>query len=379
VNPETLVVRKEGNSYFVFDVSTGKVQKHSHLPEGYTGRVVDNLPVKNSLSAPLKLYIDVTNRCNLTCRHCLSSSGMGRGDEISWELLSDIIDWCHDRGVFRIKFGGGEPLVYPHFWDAAKKASEFMAVSTSSNGVLVTPEIASKIRDHKIKISISFDGDEKKHDWLRGPGVYNRAVNALRLLKTAGAKVSMRATMFDSKFYSNLDTVDHLVGIASELDVPLKLIRAKACGRSLENQLGMVNPTKAYFDLAAKVKKLSGVDVEVEGILCSESDESDFMFDNFFDCGAGTRDLRIGPDLVAAPCAFLEEYYLAGKINNVSDMDKIWRYSPALEKLRDVFQNPNEHCSNCHRKWACNGGCRNLALAAGRGDSGVDPCCPMGH
>lgn len=375
----TSIVRKEGSSYFVFDVLTGSLQKLSRLPDDYTGRIVDNLPVSNSLSAPLKLYIDVTNRCNLACRHCLSSSGMGRGNEISWSLLSDIIDWCHDRGVFRIKFGGGEPLVYPHFWDAAKKANEFMAVSTSSNGVLVTPEVAAKIRDHKIKISISFDGNKKKHDWLRGPGVYDRAVNALRLLKEAGAKVSMRATMFDSKFYSNLDTVDHLIEISSEVGVPLKLIRAKACGRSLENQLGMVNPTKAYFDLAEKVKNVTNADVEVEGILCSEDGESDFMFDNFFDCGAGTRDLRIGPDLVAAPCAFLEEYYLAGKINNVSDMDKIWRNSPALIKLREVYQNPNESCSNCRRKWGCNGGCRNLALAAGRGDNGVDPCCPMGH
>lgn len=376
MKPNRLIVRKEGVEYLVFDVASNKIRKCTDLPSGFSGNVIENDPVQNSPSAPLKLYIDITNRCNIACSHCLSASGSGCTDEISWPILNGILDWCLKKGVFRIKLGGGEPLIHPNFWDVSKKVSEYMTVSTSSNGILVDEKVAQRIKDYDIKISISMDGDEAKHDLIRGRGVYKRAVNALKLLRSVNANVSIRFTMFDSATYSNIDTIDSLISLSQSLDVPLKIIRGKSCGRSIENNLGMVKPTKKYFELAEKIKNTSA-DVEVEGILCSDATENDYLYKNFFDCGAGTRDLRIGPNLMASPCAFLEEYYPVGKVNTYEDLDNIWANSPSLVQLRKVFLTPNQQCKSCCRKWQCNGGCRNLVLAAGRPENGVDPCCPI--
>lgn len=57
-----------------------------------------------------------TNRCNCHCKFCFSSGAKSSsGPELSYEQWSGIIeDLVKNRGITKVNFVGGEPLLYPH-------------------------------------------------------------------------------------------------------------------------------------------------------------------------------------------------------------------------------------------------------------------------
>ena len=62
--------------------------------------------------------IVLTRECNLRCNFCyVKSAGYMPEDNISYENLKKIVDFCSESKVKYIFFTGGEPLLYPHLID----------------------------------------------------------------------------------------------------------------------------------------------------------------------------------------------------------------------------------------------------------------------
>ena len=57
-------------------------------------------------------FIEITNKCNLLCKHCFNSSGSIKNEEIALKTLEDIIDKIIDKGVDVITITGGEVQLY---------------------------------------------------------------------------------------------------------------------------------------------------------------------------------------------------------------------------------------------------------------------------
>ena len=118
-----------------------------------------------ALSAPLKLVIDLTSRCNLRCAYCCFFS---RPDESEKSVLPPerwvaLIDEAGRNGVFSVTLRGGEALLSPAF-DAVLSAviRNKMRFSLLTNGKIFTPELAARFvatgRCDLVKISL--DGRE---------------------------------------------------------------------------------------------------------------------------------------------------------------------------------------------------------------------------
>ena len=56
--------------------------------------------------------IEITNRCNLRCVHCGSSSGSAREDEMSTGELMRVVDEVGEMGCEAVTLLGGEPLLH---------------------------------------------------------------------------------------------------------------------------------------------------------------------------------------------------------------------------------------------------------------------------
>ena len=67
------------------------------------------------LCAPVNVTWEITAKCNLHCRHCLSA-GMTPTDaaELNFEQCCAFIDELDRMEVFQINFGGGEPFLSGH-------------------------------------------------------------------------------------------------------------------------------------------------------------------------------------------------------------------------------------------------------------------------
>ena len=143
-----------------------------------------------ALSAPLRLVIDLTSRCNLRCAYCCFFS---RPDEsvradLPPERWVELIDEAGRCGVLRVTLRGGEALLSPAF-DAVLAACirNNMRFTLLTNGKIFTPELAARFaatgRCDRVKISL--DGREQIHDRLRGPGSHRAALAAIEAVRKA--------------------------------------------------------------------------------------------------------------------------------------------------------------------------------------------------
>src|SRR5262249_20997344 len=70
-----------------------------------------------------ELWIQINNACNLTCTHCLVSSGPGGAPGIAPGLLRRTVDRAAQLGLERLYITGGEPFLRRDIFDLAEHAT----------------------------------------------------------------------------------------------------------------------------------------------------------------------------------------------------------------------------------------------------------------
>ncbi len=139
-----------------------------------------------------------TRTCNLKCRHCYSESDSKKYDELSTREAKQFIDDLAEFKVPVLLFSGGEPLVRPDFFELAQYASERgIRTTISTNGTLITPEVARRIKNIGVGyVGISLDGIGEVNDEFRGrKGAFEAALNGIRNCLAVGQRVGLRFTI----------------------------------------------------------------------------------------------------------------------------------------------------------------------------------------
>ena len=137
--------------------------------------------------APRLVAWELTNRCNLRCRHCRAADA---GEAVPGELSRDealaLVDDIASLGPLTLILTGGEPLVREDFMDIVRAGvSRKLRVAVATNGTLVTEGLAREMKTEGVsRVSLSLDGpDAATHDAQRGlEGAYDMLVAAAALL-----------------------------------------------------------------------------------------------------------------------------------------------------------------------------------------------------
>jgi radical SAM protein with 4Fe4S-binding SPASM domain len=155
-------------------------------------------PVPASAHRPIVVW-NCTRRCNLSCVHCYADARAAQPDgEMGTDEGKDFIRQLADFGVPVVLFSGGEPLMHPDFLELARfAAGQGVGVVVSTNGTLITPGIATEMKDIGFReVGISLDGIGERNDMFRGKeGAYEAALNGIRYCIAAGHRVSLRMTI----------------------------------------------------------------------------------------------------------------------------------------------------------------------------------------
>ncbi|MGH6957295.1 MAG: adenosyl-hopene transferase HpnH [Caulobacteraceae bacterium] len=164
---------------------------------------------------PLVLMLEPLFRCNLACAGC---GKIDYPDEIVNQRLSvaecmAAIDEC---GAPVVSIAGGEPLLHR---DIAKIVEGYLArkkfVILCTNALLLTKKIDQFKPDPFFTWSIHLDGDEMMHDAsVCQDGVYETAVEAIKLAKSKGFQVNLNCTLFQgadpervAKFFDEMNAL----------------------------------------------------------------------------------------------------------------------------------------------------------------------------
>lgn len=145
-----------------------------------------------------------TRTCNLKCKHCYSSSESKiYENELTTEEALKFIDDLADFNVPSLLFSGGEPLIRKDFFTLAQHAVEKgIRPTLSTNGTLITPEVAQKIKDIGVGyVGISIDGLREANDHFRGvEGAFDKAIEGIRNCHAVGQRVGLRFTINKSNY-----------------------------------------------------------------------------------------------------------------------------------------------------------------------------------
>ena len=150
-------------------------------------------------TAPLKVYFDFTNRCNLNCRHCITSSSphVDTTGELSPERIISLVNEMAQLGVLELATGGGEPLFHPHWAVLFQSVTDAgMNLIVTTNGLLLTQKAIEKLKHiAPLEIRVSFDGGPALHEHVRGTNTYRRALRGLERLVANQISATARLTL----------------------------------------------------------------------------------------------------------------------------------------------------------------------------------------
>lgn len=306
------------------------------------------------LPAPFLVNLEITKRCNLRCIHCAIRETPEKYSEIIKEEFSikevkEIIDSLKSLGTKYISISGGEPFLREDIFDIIEYAKKRdLGIHISSNGTLITKEIAKKVNDLGLDaISISLDATTPTiHDKIRGVrGAFNKTVAAIRNL----VKYKSHTQVGISPIITNLNIyeLEKLVDFARDLGVDairfqpwheslgyketadildIKGERLKEIGDVMEK---IIRKTRKY-------RIYTNSDVYLRGISRYFEDKRKIKincFVGFFTCNISWKG-----DVV--PCAFIEP---VGNIRKET-FNEIWK-SKRFEEVRREIRRGN--CPKC--------------------------------
>ena len=329
------------------------------------------------LDAPICLTWELTYACNLSCVHCLSSSGRRDPRELSTAECKALIDTFERMQIFYVNIGGGEPTVRPDFWELVDYATEHhVGVKFSTNGVKIDAAVAERLAaSDYVDVQISLDGATAEvNDVVRGPGSYDTAIRAMENLHAAGFtnfKISVVMTR------ANVGQLDAFKAIADRYDAQLRITRLRPSGRGADvwDELHVTAPQQRelYDWLVA----------HGEGVLTGDSffhlaGYGDGAMPGLNLCGAGRVVCLVDPvgDVYACPFA-IHENFLAGNVRGAGGFQGVWQTSELFQDLRKP--QTGGACSQCSAYDSCRGGCMAAKFFTGLPLDGPDPECVKGH
>jgi len=164
---------------------------------------------------PLVLMLEPLFRCNLACAGC---GKIDYPDPILNQRLSvaECLEAVDECGAPVVVVAGGEPLLHREIEEiVAGIIARKKFVYLCTNALLLEKKIDLFKPNPFFAWTVHLDGDKEDHDRsVCLDGVYDKAVEALKLAKSRGFRVNINATLFDNaepeRMAAFFDTVTEL-------------------------------------------------------------------------------------------------------------------------------------------------------------------------
>lgn len=317
---------------------------------------------------PLRyLFIEITQRCNLSCLHCGSDCGPSAAEaELTteeWLSFFGALAARMDPSKFLLVLTGGEPFVRPEFDRIMEGlAANHLTWGMVSNGYAVTRSNMAKAMGCGLSsMTISLDGLGASHNWLRGrPDAFRRACRGIEQALAADLPFFDVVTCVHP---GNLDELPAVFELLKRMGVRAWRLfaifpkgRAKDDARLLLDAAGY----RALMGfVAAARKQVEGSDFSVqfscEGYFPAALDAS--IRDDPYFCRAGISIGSVLCDGSIMACPNISRSLVQGNIRR-DDFATVWETE--FGPFRDRGWMRTGECLDCVEWAKCQGGSMHL-------------------
>ncbi|WP_024859129.1 radical SAM protein [Ruminococcus albus] len=297
-----------------------------------------------------KVSLDITNKCNLRCRHCCMSAGDElRGKELSTDGIFTIIDRMMLFDPDDVTVSGGEPMFREDFFEITEKIRSVYdgSLSIMTNGTLIKDDETAKYLTEKYdNFNLSLDGyDEISCEAIRGKGVFDKVINAVKYLR----KYTNRISLSMIRTSDNMDNTTQFRELCKSLDV-FPVIRAfepVGRGRELydqvkvdrENDTSCINWNRVEDNFVSN--KLYNYQPQI------------------FACQGAVTEFQIDQKGDVFPCPmFMDDEYKLFNILDIEDPEEFissrkYLTSEGYYNFSRYLPENVPHCSNCEKQLMC--------------------------
>ncbi|MBV1702280.1 MAG: SPASM domain-containing protein [Hyphomicrobiales bacterium] len=325
--------------------------------------------------APVCLYLETTNRCNLLCTTCPRTyEELEPPADMSWELFSSIIDQVPDlsRAVLH---GVGEPMLVknlPRMVKALKDRGTYVLFNT--NGTVLNDKSGRALIEAGLdELRVSLDASNaKSYLAIRGKDYFNRIlknVRRFRELQEREGHELPRVSAWLTGLRETLPELPDFVRVAN--DIGVREVYLQRMVFFDQDAIGMARPDQGLFDAmqaeeahylseAEALAKSFGMIFSASGA-ASEPGESLVRENNSSPwslCRRPWTVMYITANGRALPCCIApfsqrgyEHYTLGDATQNT--LREIWNGVP-YQNFREALlsDHPPQACGSCGLRWS---------------------------
>lgn len=302
------------------------------------------------------LFFEITDRCNLNCRHC-GSSCTAEGNFLTVKDVEKTLGTVRgDKPA--ICLTGGEPMLHPDFFEIAGLVKSMgFSWGMTTNATLIDDTAAERLRETGMStVSVSLDGMELSHDGLRQrKGAWRLALRGLESLQKAGFTPQVTTVLHRGNF----DELEPLYAMLRDMGISSwRPINVEPIGRACESRDLLLEEEQFIRLLAYIREKRFDPDNSMEVTFgCSHYlgvELERMVRDHYFLCGAGilTASVRSNGDICA--CLDIENRpeLVQGNIRKDSFMDVWLDHFEAFRRDRTA---DCPRCTECPERFICGG------------------------
>ncbi len=328
---------------------------------------------------------EVTEACNLRCRHCHATSGRAGPDELTTDEGRRFLGELRATKKFRmLAFSGGEPLCRPDLDALVDHARRLGLISViATNGTLIDRARARELRRRGVYgIAVGFDStDPAVHNHIRqSPTAFERALEGIEAARAAGLVVQVNFTAMRE----NLGTLPEVIRFCHAIRADIMLCyQLVPMGRGSAIAASALTPAE-NLELIETVKALQRDAITiVEPVAAPQYFPHLLGLDRpgpkpttpgtlFHGCAAGWGLVYVKPDGEVWPCPFVP---VSGGNLRTTPLAAIWKDSPVFRDLADRTKLKGA-CGACENRFIC-GGCRGKAYGQTGDYLAEDPGCHL--
>ena len=202
----------------------------------------------------IELHWEITNDCNLRCKHCVVNAGDNETNDIKKEDILAFLEKIKNYNV-TINFTGGEPFFRKDFKDILKFCiNNNFRINIISNGLLLNDDYINIIKKHNISLGISVESFIKEHyEKIRGNNTFKVLIDNLKLLYDNNIKFDVYTTLNNY----NINDIENIIKTAHEYGAKVHFNDITVDGRAVYNKEILlrkdVNVIEKITDACSKV------------------------------------------------------------------------------------------------------------------------------
>jgi radical SAM protein with 4Fe4S-binding SPASM domain len=311
-----------------------------------------------TLCGPIAVQIEVTEKCNDTCRHCYN---FFRHDgyvckTMSEKEVSTVVAELQKYQVIRGVITGGEPLIVPNIFLklAEGMASIGMRTTVNTNLILFNKAIGTellKIGTRTIMTSLVADTPEL-HDFVtQNPGSWAKTVDGIKLAKSLGFRVVVNMVLTKWNTHRVRETGDFVSSLSVDMFGATRACAPGPIAKDFHKNLISVEELRGSLKTLYELKEKWGYEVDIfeHYPWCAIGDVKKYSHLARRRCMAGITSCTIGTDGEIRPCGHSSMKYGSVFSSGLSE--------PWLKMLDWRNRQYSGSCRSCHLFNKCTGGC----------------------